>query len=70
MRVQFTVEFDRQGNAIIRVNEGKATKMSALKAAAFTEKLAKSMGNITERHVGHHHAELDGKNETHLHEGE
>ena len=70
MRVKFSVEFDRQGNAIIRMAEGKTMKMDALKAAAFTEKLAKNMGTITERHAGQHHAELDTKNDVRLNEGD
>ena len=70
MRVKFTVEFDGAGNAILRVGEGKAMKMDAIKLAAFTEKLAKSMGTITERHKGEHQAELDTKNDIRLNEGQ
>ena len=69
MMINIKIEFNDDGTATIRLPEGKTVKMDAMKAASFTEKLAKGMGEIVERHVGHHHDHVhDGPEHEHTHE--
>lgn len=56
------IEFNDDGTANIRLPEGKRiTGVSPAKVAELTEKLAKSMGKIVERHAAHSHIHLDAK---------
>lgn len=65
------ITFDEQGNATIRLPEGKTQKVDAAKLAEFTDKLSKAMGTVKERHIGdHHHAHEEGvHSHDHVHEG-
>jgi hypothetical protein len=51
-QVSFTVEFNDDGTAIIRLPEGKTQQVDASKVADLTEKLGKALGPIKERHIG------------------
>jgi hypothetical protein len=53
--ITFTMEFDENGDAKIRLPEGKSQQVNAAKVSKLTESLAKAIGTITERHIGHHH---------------
>lgn len=58
------VEFDDDGNANITLPGGEKeyrTIKNQADLAKLTEELAKSMGNITERHKPHSHIFLDSK---------
>lgn len=65
-QINFDVEFDANGDAVIRLPEGKTQKVDAGKIAAFTDKLSKLMGKVKERHIGDHHHE-HGEH-THVHD--
>jgi hypothetical protein len=54
MQIRVKITFDSAGQATIRLPEGKGQKVEAGKAAAFTDALARKMGNIKERHIGDH----------------
>ena len=53
--ITFEVEVDGEGNAKILHPEGPMKARNAAKAGTFTEKLARLLGRIKERHIGHHH---------------
>jgi hypothetical protein len=56
------VTFNDDGTANIRLPEGKRiTGVNPAKVAELTEKLAKSLGKIVERHAAHSHIHLDQK---------
>lgn len=54
MTITFTVELMPDGQAVIRLPEGRTQKVDAAKLAALTQKLGAALGTITERHVGDH----------------
>lgn len=59
---QIEVTFNDDGTANIRLPEGKRiTGVNPAKVAELTEKLAKAMGKIVERHAAHSHIHLDNK---------
>lgn len=63
--VTFKIIVRDDGTAEIRVPEGASQQRDAGRIASFTEKLAKFLGRIKERHVGkpldnHHHTHEDG----------
>lgn len=54
------ITFNDDGTANIRLPDGKRiTGANPAKVAELTEKLAKSMGKIVERHAAHSHIHLD-----------
>lgn len=67
-QVTFTVEINSEGDAIIRLPEGKRQQGDAAKIAPLTEQLAKAIGKITERHVGEHHHHDHGHDHGHDHQ--
>ena len=64
--IKFEVEVDSEGEAIIRLPEGPGQQRNAGIVASFTEKLAKLLGKVKERHIGHHHHH--DTNVDHIHE--
>ena len=71
--VNIDVEFDDDGNATIRLPEGKVIRNAdPAKVAALTLELAKKMGPVIERHKAHSHIHLTekGKMEQTEHEHE
>jgi len=70
--VNIEVTFNGDGTANIRLPEGKLMKnLTPVKVAELTEKLAKAMGPIIERHAAHSHIHLDGGkmvSDEHVHE--
>lgn len=68
--INIKIDFTPDGKAIIRLPEGKTQQADANKAADLTDKLAKSLGKVTERHIGGWkggvHTHEDGH--THSHE--
>lgn len=72
--VNIEVTFNDDGSANIRLPEGKLMKnLTPAKVAELTEKLAKSLGPIIERHAAHSHIHLDGAtgklvSDDHVHE--
>lgn len=69
--VKFTISVGTDGEATIRIPEGKDRARVADQAASLTKRIAEAMGTITERHVGRYeggvHIHDDGT--THTHEG-
>jgi hypothetical protein len=70
MIVKVDVEFNDDGTATIRLPEGKTMKLDQAKVAEFTEKLAKGMGTIVERHKGHSHGYITDATKDTLHLGD
>jgi hypothetical protein len=74
MLVNIEVTFNGDGTANIRLPEGKLMKnLTPAKVAELTEKLAKAMGPIIERHAAHSHVHLDASSgkivsDEHVHE--
>jgi len=70
--VNIEVTFNDDGTANIKLPDGKrALNLSPAKVAELTEKLAKAMGPILERHAAHSHIVLTDKgfvSEDHVHE--
>ena len=71
---QIEVTFNDDGTANIKLPEGKSMRVAdPAKVAELTEKLAKAMGPIIERHAAHSHIKLTEKGKfvsEHQHEGE
>jgi len=66
-QITFEIEVDEQGNATIRLPEGRGKERDAAIVDDLTLKIAKAMGTIKERHVGDHdHHHTDGTH-THTH---
>ena len=67
-----TVEFDDQGNAVIRKGDGSQYKVTdPAKLAEIMAKLADKLGPVIEKHKAHSHIRLDaGKmvQDEHIHE--
>lgn len=53
--IKFDIEIDNNGEAIIRLPEGPGQQKDAAEVASLTEKIAKFLGRIKERHIGKHH---------------
>jgi hypothetical protein len=66
------VTFNDDGSANIKLPEGKTMRVAdPAKVAELTEKIAKAMGPIVERHAAHSHIKLTEKgwvSEQHEHE--
>lgn len=53
--ITFEIEFNDEGDAVIRLPEGKGQQRDAATVADLTLELAKRLGKVKERHVGDHH---------------
>ena len=56
--VTFEIEFTGGDDVVIRLPHGRGQQRNAAKVAKLTEKLAKLLGRVKERHIGghdHHH---------------
>lgn len=58
--ITFTMEFDAQGKAVIRLPEGRSQQADAGKVADLTDRLSKMLGKVEERHIGDHHHHVHG----------
>ncbi len=58
---RFDIEIDGDGEATITFPEGPGQQRNAGRVAKFTEKLAKLLGRIKERHIGKHHQHINQK---------
>jgi len=65
--ITFTIEINEDGDAIIRLPEGKGQQPAAATVADLTESIAKAMGRIKERHIGDHHHGDHHHNHNHDH---
>lgn len=52
--VNIEISFDYNGEAIISIPHGKNQQRNANKAASFTDRLSKALGDVKERHIGDH----------------
>ena len=68
-QITITVEIGNDGEATIRLPEGKGQQRNANAAAAFTDQLSKAMGTVKERHIGDHHHHHDDHNHDHVTQG-
>lgn len=66
--ITFHIEIDDDGDATIRLPEGKGQQRDAAVVADLTEDLANLMGSIKERHIGDHHHHDHGHTHNHNHE--
>lgn len=66
-QVNFTIEINDDGEAIMRLPEGKGQQRDANAVAPLTEQIAKALGTIKERHVGAHHHHHDDHHHDHEH---
>ena len=65
--ITFEIEMDENGDAIIRLPEGKGQQRDAATVADLTLKLANLLGRVKERHVGDHHHHDHGHDHGHVH---
>jgi hypothetical protein len=65
--ITFEIEFDDEGNATIRLPEGKGQQRDAAAVDDLTLKLAELLGRVKERHVGDHHHHDHGHDHGHDH---
>ena len=56
--VTFKINVTENGDIILRLPEGKAQQVDASKVSGLTEALAKALGTVAERHVGHEHGHV------------
>lgn len=54
MQITFTMDFDENGEVVIRLPEGSQQKVNAAKTADLTDKISKALGEVKERHIGDH----------------
>ena len=66
--VTFTVEINDDGDAILRLPEGRGQQADAASVAKLTEDLAAKLGKVKERHIGGHHHHHHGDNHHHHHQ--
>jgi hypothetical protein len=66
--ITFHIEIDEDGDATIRLPEGKGQQGDASKVDDLTLKLAKMLGRVKERHVGDHHHHDHGTDHNHNHQ--
>lgn len=65
-QVTFQIEITSEGDAKITLPEGPGQQRDANAAATLTEKIAKALGPIKERHVGDHHHHAHDHGHDHL----
>jgi len=63
--ITFEIEIDSDGDATIRLPEGKGQQRDAAVVADLTNDLAKLMGSVKERHIGGHHHHDTGHDHNH-----
>ena len=73
-QVTFEIEINDDGDAVIRLPEGPGQQRDANAVAPLTERIAKAIGTLKERHVGDHehhtHNHLSSHHQNHQNAGE